>query len=114
MAPTSASAPVMYKSSFIPLAKLDLTAPSSCRRSALGTALKAEPVWPWRTALMICWAWAFSCGTGAKSRARSCLREELKIVPSAAMLTAMPIWRNVVFTPEAIPARSRFDHADRR
>src|SRR6516165_12317396 len=28
------------------------------------------------------------------------------MVPRAAMLTAIPIWRNVVLTPEAIPARS--------
>ena len=104
----------MYKSSFIPLAKLDLTAASSCPLSSLGAKPKAERVCPWRTAVMICWAWAPSCGTGAKSRPRLCLSEELKIVPSAAMLTAMPIWRNVVFTPEAIPARSRFDHTDRR
>ena len=38
----------------------------------------------------------------------------LKIEPSAAMPMAMPTWRKVELTPEAIPERSGRDHADRR
>src|ERR1700735_3784739 len=34
-----------------------------------------------------------------------CWREDAKIVPYTAIPVAMPIWRKVVLTPEAIPER---------
>src|SRR2546423_12873276 len=40
----------------------------------------------------------------AGSVVRLCCSAELKIEPSAAMPAAMPIWRNVELTPDAIPA----------
>jgi DNA-binding Lrp family transcriptional regulator len=43
-------------------------------------------------------------GASGEAWLRLCSIAEVKIEPRAAMPAAMPIWRNVVLTPDAIPA----------
>jgi AcrR family transcriptional regulator len=88
-APTSATAAVMYSSSFRPEAKLDRSASAVAPRSAAGT--EASTCWtdPCRTAAAIVPAEPASDGGSVDARC-DCMAET-KIEPRAAMPVAMPI-----------------------
>src|SRR5581483_3152791 len=68
-----------------------------------GTPDSAFCAWP----LVICCATRWAFGTPGRPAATFDPIRSWKIAPSAAIPVAMPSCRNVLFKPEAIPARSR-------
>src|ERR1039458_10456845 len=81
-------------------------APASAPRAAAGTELKTRATSPCWMAVTTWGAWPVSDGTVDRACTRWWRIDDVKIDPKAATLVAMPIWRKVVLTPEAMPERS--------
>ena len=105
-APANASAPVTSSRSLSPAAKADRSAAATCPRLAAGRLASNCPTWPCRT--MVATRGADAVLARSEGTASACARlrskAAAKIEPSAAMPVAMPTWRNVELTPDAMPA----------
>ena len=85
--------------------KLPVAACAIVPRAAAGACARTALICPLVTAAAT-WSARLAAGVLASALVMPSVTWWAKIEPSAAMPVAMPTWRKVEFTPEAMPARS--------